>query len=55
MKGVEALGTLSSDLQGSFRIRDPLRRVSVMALGEVKSSREPPKGSNSRSWGHPPR
>lgn len=41
MKGVEVLGTLSSNLQGSFRISDPFRRVSLMVLEKVKVSGNP--------------
>lgn len=41
MKEVEALGTLSGSLRGSFRIRDPLRRVLMTVLGEVKVSGNP--------------
>lgn len=50
MKGVEALGIWSRNQ----RVRDPLRRVLMMVLGEAKVSGNP-KGSKSRSRGNPPR
>lgn len=55
MKGVEVLGTLSSNLQGSFRIRDLFRRVSVMVLGKVKVSGNPQRTQNSSGTPSPER
>lgn len=47
MKGVEALGTWSrKDSEGSFKVRDPLRRVLRMVLGEVKVSGNPQRAQS---------
>lgn len=46
MKWVEALGTWSRNQKGSFRVRDPLRRVLMMALGEVKVSGNPQRAQS---------